>query len=95
MLHIAKDGDTYLPSIVPVLVARLGQTEIMEPSEELRLELVNLLNEILKVHGPKMGPFMGDMVLILQRTVVDPYPEVKKVILCTFMYCNYYSGICI
>ena len=81
LLRVARDGETHLPFVMPVLVARLGQGEIMEPSEELRLELVKLIQEMLDSYGTKMTPYIGDMMLVLQRTTIDPYPDVKKVCL--------------
>ena len=64
---------------MPVLVARLGTQEITEPSEELRLSLVTLLSSLIELEGTRMAPYLSDLVTILQRTIVDPYPEVKKV----------------
>lgn len=66
---------------MPVVVARLGSQEITEPSEELRLSLVSLLTSIVNICKEKMSPYLNDMVLVLQKTIVDPYPEVKKVII--------------
>lgn len=69
-----------LSIVVPVLVARLGQAEIVEPSEEVRLSLMGFVAELIKFCTTGMAPFVGDMVLILQQTLCDPYPEVKKVL---------------
>ena len=74
-----EDTPTFLPLLIPVAVARLGRLEITEPSEELRLSLVSLLSAIVARCGVDIGPYLNDMVLILQRTIVDPFPEVKKV----------------
>ena len=67
---------------MPVMVSRLGAQEITEPSEELRLSLVTLLSLIVGICRCQMAPYLNDMITILQRTIVDPYPEVKKVSLC-------------
>jgi len=64
---------------MPVLVARLGQQEITETSEELRLSTVVMLTSFMDHCGSKMPPYLNDVVAILQRTIVDPYHEVKKV----------------
>ena len=64
--------------IVPLLVQRLGQQEIVEPSEELRLELVKSLSKLIEVCGKNITIFLNDVVQILQQTITDPYPEVKK-----------------
>ncbi|XP_043567281.1 dynein axonemal assembly factor 5-like isoform X2 [Chiloscyllium plagiosum] len=67
-----------LPQLIPALVQRLGQQEITEPAEELRLTLLELLVLTVEVCGRQLAPFLEDMVRILQRTIVDPFPEVKK-----------------
>ncbi|XP_069839943.1 dynein axonemal assembly factor 5 [Dendropsophus ebraccatus] len=67
-----------LPYLVPAISQRLGGPEIMEPSEELRLALTQLLTLLAEVCGRRLGPYLDDMVRILQRTIVDPFPDVKK-----------------
>ena len=64
---------------MPVLTARLGTPEIVEPSEELRLICITYLSSIIDNCSVKIAPYLSDMVSVLQRTLVDPYPEVKKV----------------
>ncbi|XP_056391895.1 dynein axonemal assembly factor 5 [Hyla sarda] len=67
-----------LPYLVPAITQRLGNPEITEPSEELRLALTQLLTLLVEVCGRKLGPYLDEMVRILQRTIVDPFPDVKK-----------------
>lgn len=67
-----------LPYFMPVMVLRLGQQELTEPSEELRLTLVELLTIVVGSAKKKTGAYLDDMIKILERTIVDPYPEVKK-----------------
>lgn len=69
----------FLPLLLPVLVSRLGSEEVTEPSEELRLQLLLLLSAVVKACAAGMAPYLDDMILILHRTIVDPYPELKKV----------------
>ena len=57
-----------------------GTQEITEPSEELRLSLVTLLTSVVAQSSGRISPYMNDLIIILQRTIVDPYPEVKKVL---------------
>lgn len=64
--------------LIPVIVQRLGQQEINEPSEELRLELVKCLTKLIEISGKSVSMFLDDLIKILQQTIVDPYPEVKK-----------------
>ena len=71
--------EEYLPYIIPVLVQRLGQQDIIETSEELRLLLVELLKQLVNIENNKNLPaYLDDVVRILQRTIPDPYPEVRK-----------------
>uniref|UniRef100_A0A8C5QE17 Dynein axonemal assembly factor 5 n=1 Tax=Leptobrachium leishanense TaxID=445787 RepID=A0A8C5QE17_9ANUR len=67
-----------LPYLIPAVTQRLGNPEIVEPSEELRLALAELLTLLVEVCGKKLVPYLDDMVRILQRTISDPFPEVKK-----------------
>ncbi len=67
-----------LPYLVPALVQRLGGKEILEPAEELRLALMETMSLVLEVCGRQLAPFLDDMIKILQRTITDPFPEVKK-----------------
>ncbi|XP_077979793.1 dynein axonemal assembly factor 5-like [Glandiceps talaboti] len=67
-----------LPYLMPTLVQRLGGKEIVENAEELRLSMIEMLAIIIDVSKKKIGPYMDDLIQILQRTIVDPYPEVKK-----------------
>ena len=77
-LKNVEKPEEYLPYVIPVLVQRLGQPEVTEPSEELRLILVEFLKEILECSGKNIGVYLDDMIKILQRTIIDPYPDVKK-----------------
>ncbi|XP_002740361.1 dynein axonemal assembly factor 5-like [Saccoglossus kowalevskii] len=67
-----------LPYLIPTLVQRLGCKEIVENAEELRLTLVELLTKIVEICKKNVAPYLDDMIQILQKTIVDPYPEVKK-----------------
>ncbi|XP_036409022.1 dynein assembly factor 5, axonemal-like [Megalops cyprinoides] len=67
-----------LPYLMPTLVYRLGGKEILEPAEELRLSMLEVLTLTVEVCGSCLAPYVDDMVKILQRTIVDPFPDVKK-----------------
>ena len=75
---IVPDISPSLPLIMPVVVARLGTQEITEPSEELRLSLVSFLSSLVERCRTQITPYLSDITCILQHTLVDPYPEVKK-----------------
>ncbi|VDQ06487.1 unnamed protein product [Trichobilharzia regenti] len=76
-VDVVKDVSFLLPSLVPVLLVRLGQKDITEHSEEIRCATLNLLYTLVtKVH--ETSPFLDDYITILQRTFLDPYHEIKK-----------------
>ncbi|XP_048757748.2 dynein axonemal assembly factor 5-like [Ostrea edulis] len=77
MKNVEKPDES-LPYVIPVLVQRLGQQEITEPSEEIRLMLIEFLSEILEFSGKKLSVYLDDLMRILQRTIPDPFPDVKK-----------------
>ena len=72
------NASEFFPYVIPVLVQRLGQQEVVEQSEEIRLNIVVLMLKLIDLTKEKIGPYVDDMVKILQRTIIDPYPEVKK-----------------
>ncbi|KAI8802141.1 kinase-like domain-containing protein [Cladochytrium replicatum] len=68
-----------MPTLVPTLVSRLAQNEIAEPAEEIRLLMVHLMADLVGLVGSGVGPFADEYIRILLKTLVDPYPEIKKV----------------
>ncbi|CAH8604185.1 unnamed protein product [Heterobilharzia americana] len=76
-LDVTRDVSALLPSLVPVLVMRLGQKDITEHSEEVRFSTMNLLYTLV-TRGDEASAFLDDYISILQKTFVDPYHEVKK-----------------
>ena len=78
LISLVPEPCVCLPYLVPVLVQRLGQYDYVEPSEEIRLLLVKLARQLVEISGKDIGVYLDDFVKILQRTIVDPYPEVKK-----------------
>ncbi|KAM4716682.1 dynein axonemal assembly factor 5 isoform 1-T1 [Anableps anableps] len=67
-----------LPYLMPCLAQRFGDKEILEPSEEVRLSFVELLTLTVEVCGKHLAPYLNETISILQRTIVDPFPDVKK-----------------
>ena len=52
----------------------------METSEELRLQHINFLNSLIgKSNEGDLFPFLSDITNVLQKTIIDKCPEVKKV----------------
>jgi len=76
--RVASPGET-LPYLVPILVARLGQKDIIEETEEIRKLLLAQVGVVLQMCGEMAGVYIDELVQILARTVVDPFPDVKKV----------------
>ncbi|XP_031556171.1 dynein assembly factor 5, axonemal-like [Actinia tenebrosa] len=72
------DVSVFLPYIIPTISQRLGQPEIVENCEELRLALVKLLTTVTKLCQNKMAVYIDDMIKIFQRTNLDPFHEVRK-----------------
>ena len=69
-----------LTYLMPVMVSRLANQEINEPSEEIRFQMIQFLEYFLKkLSKLEITPFYEDIILIFQFTVKDPYAEVKKV----------------
>ncbi|KAK2833462.1 hypothetical protein Q5P01_017351 [Channa striata] len=67
-----------LPYLMPCLAQRLGEKDILEPAEELRLLSVEMLTLVVEVCGKNLAPYLNEMISILQRTIVDPFPDVKR-----------------
>ncbi|XP_063972543.1 dynein axonemal assembly factor 5 [Diachasmimorpha longicaudata] len=78
MLESLPDFEKNIIYLMPVLVRRLGSQEILEPSEEVRLNCVVLLRVIIKKYNQHLPVYVDDMVVILAKTVVDDYPKIKS-----------------
>ncbi len=72
----------YLQHIIPVFVDRLGNIEIVETTEEIRLLQVEALSCLVDLCQQNINLFVKDIVHILQMTLMDPFPAVKKVFTC-------------
>eukprot|EP00039_Didymoeca_costata_P005825 m.85011 g.85011 ORF g.85011 m.85011 type:complete len:869 (-) comp12991_c0_seq1:13-2619(-) len=67
-----------LPYLVPVIVSKLGQKDIEEESEEVRLAVSNILTQIVKQCAQALPLYLDQFLAVLQRTILDPYSEVRK-----------------
>ena len=72
--------DKILSLLIPSLVQRLGTNDIVEPSEEIRLKSVSILFELCRIYsnGNRLALYLNEWIMILKRTIIDPYPEVRK-----------------
>ena len=78
-IAVISSPELTLPYVIPTLVQRLGQKQIVEPSEELRLQLLDdVLLPLVDFSGKKISSYLDELIQILQKTIVDPYAEVKK-----------------
>lgn len=73
-----SDPHDFLQFIIPVLVQRLGQLNVVEPMEEVRLQLVELTHKLIELNTKRIAPYLDDLIKILQRTITDQFAEVKK-----------------
>lgn len=72
------EQDDFFAYLMPALLQRLGGQELVEPSEEVRLLQVSLLHCVIKKYHPALLPsYLNDIIQILVRTLVDPYPKIK------------------
>ncbi|KAM6079460.1 dynein axonemal assembly factor 5 isoform 1-T1 [Theristicus caerulescens] len=75
--HGDRPGEA-LPVLLPALAQRLCPPQGFEPSEELRLGLVQLLSLLLQRCGASVAPYLTDVIRILQATLLDHYAEVRR-----------------
>ncbi|KAL7753746.1 hypothetical protein RI367_000677 [Sorochytrium milnesiophthora] len=67
-----------LPVLVPAIVNRLATQDITEPSEEIRLQLLKLMQSAAQLSGKQVELIVDDAVSVLSKTLLDPYPDVRK-----------------
>ncbi|KAM9391919.1 dynein axonemal assembly factor 5 [Pholidichthys leucotaenia] len=67
-----------LPYLMPCLAQRFGEKKTLEPAEELRLLVMEMLTLTVEVCGKRLSAYLQEMIGILQRSIVDPFPDVKR-----------------
>lgn len=77
-LEYLPPEDKHINYVIPIMSRRLGSQELIESSEEVRLNCVSLLRTIISRYGDLLAPYIQDVTGILARTVTDKYPNVKK-----------------
>lgn len=79
-IEVLPLNDFYLTYLFPILVERIGSVEIIEESEEIRLQLLQLLDSIITKYSQteQLKPFLNDSVIVLAETVKDKYPAIKE-----------------
>ncbi|CAG9815936.1 unnamed protein product [Phaedon cochleariae] len=80
IIHKLPLNDFYLTYVFPVIVERIGTVELIEESEEVRLQMLQLLNDIITRYSNtvQLKPFLNDCVIILCETVKDKFPSIKE-----------------
>lgn len=84
LLKMLPDNDFYVEVLVPVIARRVGQKEIIEESEELRLQLVQQLLQIVnkfpakELTGDRLMNSYNDIIDVLLKTLRDPYVNVQR-----------------
>ena len=68
-----------LPYLLPVIVARLASNPVAEEGEELRLQLLQLLQLLLeRTSGEPLAPHLPELVEVLSASYADAFPDSKK-----------------
>lgn len=84
LLQTLPDNDFYVEIIVPVIARRVGQKEIIEDSEELRLQLIQQLLKIVEkfpaneLKGDRLKSSYNDIIDVLLKTLRDPFVNVHR-----------------
>lgn len=81
LVHL-PDNQYYAENVVPVVARRIGQTEIIEESEEVRLLLVGQLLVVIRKFGSSDGMALqqcyNHIMDVLLKTLTDPYPAIPR-----------------
>ena len=62
LLELTSEPESLLQWVIPTLVQRLAQPEIVEPSEELRLKLVELMHCAVDRCTVNLASYLNDLV---------------------------------
>lgn len=73
-------NDYYLTYVFPVIVERIGTVELVEESEEIRLYMLQFVQNIINRYANtrELKPFLNDIINILCQSVKDKYPTIKE-----------------
>jgi len=73
-----NETDQYLSYIIPTIHKRLVADEIIEATEEIRLQLIEVLLKIIEICAANPGNYINEIVQVLQVTITDPFSDVRK-----------------
>ncbi|XP_050597968.1 dynein axonemal assembly factor 5 isoform X1 [Bombus affinis] len=71
-------NDKYIMHLLPILSKRLGSSEQIETSEEVRLKCITLLKIIVLKYENLLALYIDDLTKILVQSLADNYPLVKR-----------------
>lgn len=81
--NMSSWSDESTSAVILALNQRLAGREVKETSEEIRLQLYNLLVQLVEMKtSAQMHTFeihLTELVALMQNAIADSYPEVKKV----------------
>lgn len=84
LLARVPDNVYYAENVVPVVARRIGQAEIIEESEEVRLLLVEQLLVVVRKFGSsdsgndRLQQCYHHIMDVLLKTLTDPYPAIPR-----------------
>lgn len=64
--------------IIPGICARMHKMPYAEPSEEMRIEFLELLDQLLDKSPDQFLPQLADVSIMLSKVVLDPNPDMKN-----------------
>lgn len=74
------DTSALLPVLLPEVANRMGHLPVVEPAEEIRLQLMTLLNTVIsRTPSAALQQYTAELSASLCRGLEDSYHEIKKV----------------
>lgn len=73
-----KPNDKFVGELIPILLWRIGDKEVHEQSEEIRLRMVSLMNFVILTYKECCSAYVEDIVQILSKMLVDSYPKIRQ-----------------
>ena len=70
--------DNVLPLFLAGILGRVRVIPFPEPSEELRLQILEVLGDVMNKCGDKINSYSHDVLDALAKTFTDTCPDIKK-----------------
>lgn len=64
--------------IIPGILARMNKIPYAEPSEEVRIEFLELLEQVLQKSPDQFYPQLSDVAVMLSKIILDANPDMKN-----------------